>query len=102
MNDIVLIGSEEVLNSANDPWIENWISTLYLDDNALQAMDSHVRRGFRWVYWCDSLAGRRRDQVMRYHVNVVAQPSKLRGETIDMRFDPANTGWVAISQQTDL
>ena len=36
---------------------------------------------------------------MGHNVNVVAQPSELRSEAIDVSLDPANTRRIAISQQ---
>ena len=102
MNDIVVFGFQQVLNFADDPWIDNWISTMYTGDKAFQPMDNHICWGFRWAQSCDLLHGDWCDRAMGHNVNVVAQPPELRSETIDMMLDAANTGRITIGQQTDL
>ena len=99
MNNIVALGSQEILNFADDPWIDHWINIVYPSDKAFQTMDNHICRRLRWVCWCDLLPSRGRDWVVGHNVNVVAQPSELRSETIDMRLDPTNARRIAISQQ---
>lgn len=99
VNDIVVLGSQEVLNFADDPQIEHWISAVYMGDEAFQAMDNHICRRFRWVYLRGLLRSHWYDRLVRHNVNVVAQPTELQSETIDMRLNPTNTRRIAIGQQ---
>jgi len=99
VNNIVAIGCQETLKFADAPWIDHWISIVYTSDEAFQTMDDHVCRRLRWVCWCDLLPSRGRDWTVRHNVNVVAQPSEMRSETVDVRLDPTDARRIAIGQQ---
>jgi len=99
VNNIVAIGCQEMLNFADAPWINHWISIVYTSDEAFQTMDNHVCRRLRWVCWCNLLPSRGRDQMVGHNVNVVAQPSELQSETVDVGLDSTDARRIAIGQQ---